>query len=50
MQPLVLQLGYHAALLQTGVLVVDALYQGFIAPDDVDFGDGYAHIVEDDAL
>ena len=50
MQPLVLQLGYHAVLLQSRVLVVHAFYQLFIAPDDVYFGDGDAHIVQDDTL
>ena len=50
MEPTVLNDGNLAALLQARVLVVYLLDQLPVAADDMDFGDGDAHVVEHDAL
>ena len=50
MEPTVLDDGNLTALLQTGVLVIDLFYQLAVCTDDVDLGDGNAHIVEVDAF
>ena len=50
MEPTVLNGSNLAALLQARVLVVYLLYQLPVAADDMDFGDGDAHVVEHDAL
>ena len=50
MEPAVLNSSNLAPLLQARVLVVDLLDQLTVVADDMDFGDGDAHVVEHDAL